>query len=136
MRNADTVLGIFRERGKQGLPVEDLYRQLYNKDLYLRAYAHLYPNQRPLNNGSQRPCVALGALRPRPGSTSHHRDCRPPRPTSSRDRAALQRCPGRITQRSLSSETTSNRVRTIDSRCSYSNTWSKPPFLSQRFLRV
>jgi len=52
MRNADTVLGIIRERGKQGLPVEDLYRQLYNPDLYLRAYAHLYPNQGALTRGA------------------------------------------------------------------------------------
>jgi hypothetical protein len=41
MRRADTVLGIIRERGKQGLPLGDLYRQLYNPDLYLRAYARL-----------------------------------------------------------------------------------------------
>jgi hypothetical protein len=37
MRNAATVLGIIRERGKQGLPLEDVYRQLYNPDLYLEA---------------------------------------------------------------------------------------------------
>jgi hypothetical protein len=42
MRTAATVLSIIHERGKRGLPVEDLYRQLYNPDLYLRAYARLY----------------------------------------------------------------------------------------------
>ncbi|MCY3922266.1 MAG: reverse transcriptase domain-containing protein [Chloroflexi bacterium] len=52
MRNADTVLGIIRERGTQGLPVEDLYRQLYNPDLYLRAYAHLYPNEGAMTAGA------------------------------------------------------------------------------------
>ena len=52
MRNADTVLGIIRERGTQGLPVEDLYRQLYNPDLYLRAYAHLYPNEGAMTHGA------------------------------------------------------------------------------------
>jgi group II intron reverse transcriptase/maturase len=41
MRRADTVLGIIRDRGKRGLPLGDLYRQLYNPDLYLRAYARL-----------------------------------------------------------------------------------------------
>jgi len=42
MRTAATVLSIIHERGKRGLPLEDLYRQLYNTDLYLRAYARLY----------------------------------------------------------------------------------------------
>jgi retron-type reverse transcriptase len=41
MRNAETVLGIIQERGRKGLPLEDIYRQLFNPDLYLRAYAHL-----------------------------------------------------------------------------------------------
>jgi hypothetical protein len=41
MRSAETVLGIIRERGKRGLPLRDLYRQLYNPELYLRAYARL-----------------------------------------------------------------------------------------------
>ncbi len=45
MRNAETVLNIIRDRGQRGLPLEDVYRQLYNPDLYLRAYAKLYPNQ-------------------------------------------------------------------------------------------
>ena len=38
MRTAATVLSIIHERGKRGLPLEDLYRQLCNPDLYLRAY--------------------------------------------------------------------------------------------------
>jgi hypothetical protein len=33
MRNADTVLSIIRERGKKGLPLERVYRLLYNKEL-------------------------------------------------------------------------------------------------------
>ena len=40
-RSADTVVGIIRERGKRGLPLGDLSRQLYNPALYLRAYAQL-----------------------------------------------------------------------------------------------
>ncbi len=44
MRNAEQVLAIIRERGKRGLPLEDIYRQLYNPDLYLRAYGRLYAN--------------------------------------------------------------------------------------------
>jgi len=52
MRNADTVLGIIQDRGRRGLPVEDLYRQLYNPILYLRAYAKLYPNKGALTPGA------------------------------------------------------------------------------------
>jgi hypothetical protein len=33
MRTAETILNIIRERGQHGLPVEDLYRLLYNPDL-------------------------------------------------------------------------------------------------------
>jgi len=43
MRNAVTVMNIIRDRGQRGLPVNNLYRLLYNRDLYLRAYAKLYP---------------------------------------------------------------------------------------------
>jgi group II intron reverse transcriptase/maturase len=52
MRNADTVLGIIRERGKRGLPLGDLYRQLYNPDLYLRAYARLSTNNGAMTPGT------------------------------------------------------------------------------------
>ncbi len=52
MRDADTVLGIIRERGKQGLPLEDIYRQLYNPNLYLRAYARLYSNEGAMTKGT------------------------------------------------------------------------------------
>jgi hypothetical protein len=39
MRTAATILGIIRERGRRKLPLEDIYRQRYNRDLYLRAYS-------------------------------------------------------------------------------------------------
>jgi group II intron reverse transcriptase/maturase len=52
MRRADTVLGVIQERGKRGLPLEDIYRQLYNPDLYLRAYARLYANDGALTPGT------------------------------------------------------------------------------------
>jgi hypothetical protein len=38
MRDAETVLGVLRERGRRGLPVERLYRLLFNPRLYLLAY--------------------------------------------------------------------------------------------------
>ena len=35
MQNAETVLGVLRERGRKGLPLDELYRQLLNPQLYL-----------------------------------------------------------------------------------------------------
>src|SRR6266542_890415 len=35
MRNAETVLGIVHNRGRRKLPLEDVYRQLFNPTLYL-----------------------------------------------------------------------------------------------------
>ncbi len=52
MRNAETVLTIIRERGERGLPLEDVYRMLYNPDLYLRAYGRLYKNQGAMTKGT------------------------------------------------------------------------------------
>ena len=37
MQSAETVLNVIRERGRQGLPLERLYRQLFNKELFLMA---------------------------------------------------------------------------------------------------
>jgi group II intron reverse transcriptase/maturase len=52
MRKAETVLGIIRERGQQKLPLEDIYRQLYNPEMYLRAYGRIYPNKGTLTPGT------------------------------------------------------------------------------------
>ena len=38
MRDAATVLEIIRERGRKGLPLERVYRCLFNPDLYLLAF--------------------------------------------------------------------------------------------------
>ena len=35
MQEAVVVLGVLRERGRRGLPLTQLYRQMFNKDLYL-----------------------------------------------------------------------------------------------------
>lgn len=51
MRNAETILSIIRERGQHKLPVCDAYRLLYQKDLYLKAYAKLYRNEGALTKG-------------------------------------------------------------------------------------
>jgi hypothetical protein len=34
MQNAGTVLAVLRERGRKGLPCEELYRQMFSKSLY------------------------------------------------------------------------------------------------------
>jgi retron-type reverse transcriptase len=52
MRSAETVLSIIRERGKRGLPLQDIYRQLYHPDLYLIAYGRLYANKGAMTAGS------------------------------------------------------------------------------------
>ena len=37
MQTAEALLEIIHERGKRGLPLERLYRHLFNPELYLRA---------------------------------------------------------------------------------------------------
>jgi retron-type reverse transcriptase len=51
MRDAATVLGVLRDRGRRGLPLERLYRQLFNPQLYLMAYGRLYSNQGAMTPG-------------------------------------------------------------------------------------
>ncbi len=51
MRNAETILSIIQHRGKEGKPLEDLYRQLFNPDLYLRAYGRIYRNDGAMTRG-------------------------------------------------------------------------------------
>jgi group II intron reverse transcriptase/maturase len=52
MQKAETVLSIIRERGQRELPLERLYRQLYNRDLYLCAYGKLYANKGAMTPGA------------------------------------------------------------------------------------
>jgi group II intron reverse transcriptase/maturase len=51
MQSAATVLGVLRERGRRGLPLEELYRQLFNPQLYLLAYGRIYANQGAMTPG-------------------------------------------------------------------------------------
>ena len=52
MQHAETVLNVIRERGERGLPLENIYRLLYNRNLYLRAYGRLYSNQGAMTKGT------------------------------------------------------------------------------------
>jgi group II intron reverse transcriptase/maturase len=45
MQTTEAYLGLLRERGKRGLSLERVYRQLFNKNLYLTAYGKMYRNK-------------------------------------------------------------------------------------------
>jgi group II intron reverse transcriptase/maturase len=51
MQDAATVLDVIGKRGARGLPVERLYRQMFNPQLYLRAYGKLYANKGAMTPG-------------------------------------------------------------------------------------
>jgi group II intron reverse transcriptase/maturase len=52
MQEAGTVLAVLRERGRKGLPCDELYRQMFSKDLYLMAYGNIYPNHGAMTPGA------------------------------------------------------------------------------------
>jgi group II intron reverse transcriptase/maturase len=52
MQNAETVLGVLRDRGRRGLPCDELYRQLFNPQMYLLAYGRLYANHGAMTPGA------------------------------------------------------------------------------------
>ena len=51
MQSAETVLGVLRERGRRGLPCEELFRQMFNPQLYLLAYGRIYSNKGAMTPG-------------------------------------------------------------------------------------
>ena len=53
-KSAETVLGVLRERGRQGLSCDELYRQLFNPQLYLLAYGRIYANHGAMTPGATR----------------------------------------------------------------------------------
>jgi group II intron reverse transcriptase/maturase len=52
MQSADVVLSVLRERGRKGLLFTQLYRQMFNKELYLLAYGNIYSNQGAMTPGA------------------------------------------------------------------------------------
>jgi group II intron reverse transcriptase/maturase len=52
MQEAEVVLSVLRERGRKGLPLTQLYRQMFNRDLYLLAYGNIYSNQGAMTPGA------------------------------------------------------------------------------------
>ena len=70
MQSAEAVLDIIRRRGEKGLPIERLYRQLFNPQLYLLAYGRIYANTGAMTPGSPgRPRTACPWPRSVPSST-------------------------------------------------------------------
>ncbi|MYZ40949.1 maturase, partial [Streptomyces sp. SID4917] len=57
MQSAETVLGVLRARGRRGLPCEELYRQMFNPQLYLLAYGRIYSNKGAMTPGVTRETV-------------------------------------------------------------------------------
>jgi hypothetical protein len=52
MQNTETVLDILRERGRRGLPCDELYRQLFNPQMYLLAHGRIYSNHGAMTPGA------------------------------------------------------------------------------------
>ncbi|MGP3921369.1 reverse transcriptase domain-containing protein [Nonomuraea sp. 10N515B] len=52
MQPAEVVLNVLREHGRKGLPCTQLYRQLFNKELYLLAYGNIYSNKGAMTPGA------------------------------------------------------------------------------------
>jgi len=52
MQDAAAVLDVIGKRGARGLPVERLYRQMFNPQLFLMAYGKLYSNRGAMTPGA------------------------------------------------------------------------------------
>lgn len=51
MQTAETVLNVIQNRGVERKPLNRLYRQLYNEELYLKAYSEIYANDGAITPG-------------------------------------------------------------------------------------
>jgi hypothetical protein len=51
MRETNTIIELISERGKKRLPLERLYRLLFNRNLYLEAYGKIYRNAGAMTHG-------------------------------------------------------------------------------------
>jgi group II intron reverse transcriptase/maturase len=52
MQSADAILEIYHDRGERGLPLQRVYRQLFNPDLFLRSYGKIYRNDGAMTPGA------------------------------------------------------------------------------------
>src|SRR5438876_1882201 len=51
MQSTKVYLELIHERGKKELPLERVYRQLFNRELYLMAYGKIYRNAGAMTHG-------------------------------------------------------------------------------------
>jgi group II intron reverse transcriptase/maturase len=51
MRTANTILELIQERGKKRLPIERVYKLLFNQDLFLKAYGKISSNKGAMTHG-------------------------------------------------------------------------------------
>src|SRR6516165_7900722 len=63
MQDARTYLELIHERGQKGLPLERVYRQLFNRGLYLMAYGKIYRNNGAMTPGVTQETVDEMSLR-------------------------------------------------------------------------
>ena len=54
MQIADALLGIYHDRGVRGLPLERVYRQLFNPEFFLRSYGKIYRNDGAMTRAPRR----------------------------------------------------------------------------------
>src|SRR5260370_15274507 len=52
MQSADAVLDIYQKRGARGLPLERVYRHLFDPELFLTAYGKIYRNDGATTKGT------------------------------------------------------------------------------------
>jgi group II intron reverse transcriptase/maturase len=57
MRNADTILNIHQKRGSEGLPLERVYKHLFDPEFFLRAYGKIYRNFGAMTRGTTKETV-------------------------------------------------------------------------------
>ena len=51
MRETNSILELIHKRGEEGLPLERVYRLMYNPNLYLTAYGKIYRNKGAMTEG-------------------------------------------------------------------------------------
>ena len=57
MQKADALLDIYQKRGAGKLPLERVYRHLFDPELFLRAYGKIYRNAGATTKGSTQETV-------------------------------------------------------------------------------
>jgi len=76
MQSAETVLGVLRERGRRGLPCNELYRQLFNPQMYELAYGRIRANKGAMTAGADGETadgMSLGKIDKIIGAVRHER---------------------------------------------------------------